>query len=78
MPFRIGQRVRTTVDAPAAWEDAFSTPAGSLGTPASLPGPYSGYGVLLDEDPSGLEAAYYADELAARQLAPRRQGPRPP
>lgn len=63
--FRIGQRVRTTVDAPAAWEGAFSAPAGSIGTIASQPNPYGGYGVLLDDDPSGLEAAYDADELAA-------------
>jgi hypothetical protein len=64
MAFRIGQRVRTTVDAPAAWEGAFAAPVGSMGTIASLPSPYGGYGVLLDDDPSGLEAAYDADELA--------------
>ncbi|MET9073805.1 hypothetical protein ABZX95_16895 [Streptomyces sp. NPDC004232] len=63
--FRIGQRVRTTVDAPAAWEGALSVPKGSLGTIASLPSPYGGYGVRIDDDPSGLEPAYDADELTA-------------
>jgi hypothetical protein len=61
---RIGQRVRTTVDAPAAWEGAFSAPAGTLGTIVNLPGRYGSYGVLLDGDPDQLPADYSADELA--------------
>lgn len=65
MAFSIGQRVRTTVDAPAAWEGAFSAPAGTLGTIDSVPRQYGGYGVLLDGDPDGLPADYKADELTA-------------
>jgi hypothetical protein len=65
MTFRIGQRVRTTVDAPAAWEGAFSAPAGTLGTICCLPAEHGGYGVVLDGDPDSLPADYRADELAA-------------
>lgn len=65
--FHVGQRVRTIVDAPAAWEGGFSAPAGSTGTIASLPSPYCGYGVIFDADPDGPEAAYDAQELAAEK-----------
>ena len=64
MAFRIGQRVRTTVDAPAAWEGAFGAPAGTLGTISGLPGQYGGYGVVLDGDPDQLPASFDEDELA--------------
>jgi hypothetical protein len=66
MGFVIGQRVRTTEDAPSGWEGAFSAPAGTLGTITGLPtGEFcNGYGVLLDGDPDQLPAHYAADELA--------------
>lgn len=62
MTFTIGQRVRTTVDAPAGWDGAFSAPAGTLGTINSTE-LHGSYGVLLDGDPHHLPAAYTADEL---------------
>jgi hypothetical protein len=65
MAFTIGQRVRTTVDAPSAWDGGFSAPAGTLGTITGLPTQYGGYGVVLDGDPSKLPADYTADELVA-------------
>lgn len=65
MTFSIGQRVRTTVDAPAAKGFDWGAPAGTLGTITGLPGTYAGYGVLLDDDPSRLAASYNADELEA-------------
>lgn len=62
--FEVGQRVRTTVDAPAAWEGAFSAPAGSLGVITGPPGQYSpDYGVLVDGDET--PAAYHPSELTA-------------
>ncbi|MBE4735714.1 hypothetical protein [Streptomyces caniscabiei] len=64
MPFHIGQRVRTTVDAPAAWEGALGAPAGTLGTITGAPGRYGGYGVLLDGDPDRLPADFGEAELA--------------
>ncbi|THA82759.1 hypothetical protein [Streptomyces sp. A0592] len=62
MTFTLGQRVRTTVNAPAAWPGAHAAPAGTLGT---ITGPKIGgsYGVLLDGDPDQLPASYTADEL---------------
>ncbi|XVV34987.1 hypothetical protein ACQPXT_13465 [Streptomyces sp. CA-100214] len=64
MTYAIGDRVRTTVDAPAAWPGAFSAPAGSLGTIDGLPGRYDGYGVVLDSDPNKMPADYEESELA--------------
>lgn len=63
MTFRIGQRVRTTVNAPAAKGFTYSAPAGTLGTIHSIG--RSDYGVMLDGDPSRLAASYTADELEA-------------
>jgi len=65
--FSKGQRVRTTVDAPSAWDGGFSAPAGTLGTIADLPATYGGYGVVLDGDPDKLPADYREDELEAVQ-----------
>jgi hypothetical protein len=65
--FRIGQRVRTTVDAPAAHHDDFSAPAGTLGTVTGLPSVLGSYGVVLDGDPFALPAAYEPDELASAE-----------
>jgi hypothetical protein len=62
--FTLGQRVATTVNAPAAWASAFSVPAGTLGTIESGPDQFGSYGVLLDGDPDSLPASYDADELA--------------
>lgn len=61
MKFSKGQRVRTTVDAPTAWEGAFSAPAGTLGTVDWVH--EDGYGVLLDGDPDALSAYFKSDEL---------------
>ncbi|PVC80588.1 hypothetical protein DBP19_36230 [Streptomyces sp. CS090A] len=64
MTFHAGQRVETTVLAPAAWDGAFSAPAGTPGIIVNeSPG---GYGVLLDGDPDGLPASYGPDELQPR------------
>lgn len=62
MSFTVGQRVRTTVDAPAAWDGAFSAPVGAVGTITSVAVP-GFYGVVLDADPNQMPAAYNADEL---------------
>lgn len=61
--YRIGQRVRTTVNAPAGWPGALNTPAGTLGTIHNGPETNGTYGVLLDGDPDQMPAAYTADEL---------------
>lgn len=69
--FTVGQRVRTTIDLPGGWPGAFSAPAGTLGTIASLlerdargGGRFDGrYGVLLDGDPSGAEVVYDSHAL---------------
>ncbi|KIX76578.1 hypothetical protein SF23_16465 [Streptomyces sp. MBRL 10] len=63
MAFASGQRVRTTVDAPAAWDGAFSAAAGTLGTIANGPDSFDTYGVLLDGDPDHMPASYRAQEL---------------
>jgi hypothetical protein len=65
MTFRIGQRVRTTVDAPAADGFTYSAPAGTLGTITSRPDSFGYYGVKLDGDPYDLDASYKADEIEA-------------
>lgn len=65
MTFHIDQRVRTTVDAPAAEGFEFSAPAGTCGTITGLPTEYGGYGVVLDGDPDALPANFRADELEA-------------
>lgn len=66
MTFHVGQRVRTTVDAPAADGFDYSAPAGSLGTITDVFDTFGeAYGVLLDEDPDQLSAHYAADELRA-------------
>jgi hypothetical protein len=60
--FKVGDRVRTTVDAPALNEDDWAVPVGTLGaiTDAHATG---GYGVLLDGDPDQLPSYYAAAEL---------------
>ncbi|MET7795711.1 hypothetical protein [Streptomyces decoyicus] len=67
MTVRIGQRVRTTVDAPAGWPGAFTAPAGTLGTIASLPAVLGSYGIALDGDPDAMPAAYEVDEFASAE-----------
>ncbi len=62
--FTVGQRVRTTVDAPSAWPGAWGAPAGTLGTITDQHGQWGSYGVLLDGDPYNLPASFRADELA--------------
>ncbi len=59
--YKPGDRVRTTVDAPAAWEGAYSAPAGTLGT---ITDTKYGPSVVLDTDPDQLPAAYTSAELA--------------
>lgn len=60
--FKMGVRVRTTVDSDPGWEGAFSAPAGTLGTVAILL-KGGGYGVLIDGDPDRLPAHYTSDEI---------------
>lgn len=62
--FRIGQCVRTTVDAPAGWLGAFAAPAGTLGVIANESAVSSSYGVVLDGDPSGMPTSFEPHELA--------------
>ncbi|MFH9957336.1 hypothetical protein ACH4OX_24425 [Streptomyces roseolus] len=71
--YRIGERVRTTVDAPAGWTGAFSAPAGTLGRIVNGPTPWGEfYGVLLDGDPDNMPSSYSADELThANEEDPR-------
>lgn len=59
----LGQRVRTTVDAPPGWEGAFGAPAGTLGTINGLPGRWGGYGVVLDGDPDRMSCGFSREEL---------------
>lgn len=61
---RLGQRVRTTVNAPALWSGAPAAPIGSLGTVTALPGNGDSYGVALDVDPE-MPASYRPDEITA-------------
>ncbi|MFG2292003.1 hypothetical protein [Streptomyces sp. NPDC048603] len=63
--FTVGQRVRTTVDAPSMWEGGTSIPAGSFGTIKHARGQFASYGVLLDDDPDQLPASYEPHELEA-------------
>ena len=63
MTFTVGQRVRTTVNAPAGWAGGFSARIGTLGTIDSGPDRFGSYGVLLDGDPDQMAASYTADEL---------------
>ena len=66
MKFRVGQRVKTIVDSPAAWEGAFSAPAGTQGTIVeTLTHFQEAYGVLLDGDPDQLPAHYTVEELTS-------------
>lgn len=62
--FTPGQRVRTTVNAPAAWPGAYGAPAGTLGTIAGLDSTGTAYDVVLDGDPDALPASYDSDEIA--------------
>lgn len=68
MTFAVGQRVRTTVDAPAAKGFTYSAPAGTLGTVMHLREKCDGYGALLDGDPSGLDAYYDGHELESADV----------
>ncbi|MGW9371209.1 hypothetical protein ACWGVR_14500 [Streptomyces xanthophaeus] len=64
MTFHTGQRVEITVNAPAAWDGAFSAPAGTLGTVVSESA--GAYAVLLEGDPESLPASFGPDELCPR------------
>lgn len=63
--FTIGDRVKTTVDAPSAWAGGWGAPKGTGGTVDYVSPHTPGYGVQLDGDPSQLSAAYNGDELEA-------------
>jgi hypothetical protein len=61
MTFRVRQRVRITVDDPAVDGSDAGYPAGTCGVIT-----YVGdgeYGVLFDDDPSGLAGSFRASEL---------------
>lgn len=63
MKFKTGDRVRVTVSSPPGWTGAWGAPKGSVGTVTSV---YrTSYGVLLDDDPAQMSAAYGKDELEA-------------
>lgn len=64
MTFRTGQHVETTVNAPAAWDGAFSAPAGTPGTVVSKSA--GSYSVLLEGDPDSLPTSFGPDELRPR------------
>lgn len=64
--YAIGRRVRTLVDAPAAWPGAFAAPAGTEGTVTGLPiPPDTSYGVTLDGNPDAVPSAYEPGEITA-------------
>lgn len=65
MKFKIGDRVKTTVDSPSAWRNGFDAPAGSAGTVTNTHPRWNSYSVLLDADPDRMSAAYSKDELEA-------------
>ncbi|CAL9611363.1 hypothetical protein SUDANB1_05632 [Streptomyces sp. enrichment culture] len=65
MLYVIGDRVRTLVECPPGFPGAFGAPKGTLGTIDSLPGRYTGYGVVLDGNPSGLPDDFAANEIEA-------------
>lgn len=61
--FRIGDRVKTTVESQSAWSGAWGAPKGAAGTITSV---YrTSYGALLDDDPAQMSAVYGKDELEA-------------
>ena len=57
--YRIGQRVRTTVDT-----IGYDIPAGTLGTVLDYDAEWDDYHVLMDTPP-GMKGTYGEDELAA-------------
>lgn len=62
---RLGQRVRTLVDAPALWPGAFAAPAGTVGIITRMPNAAStSYGVALGGDPDRLPSDYQPGEIA--------------
>lgn len=63
MKFALGQRVQTTIHSPTMWPGGLVIPIGSLGTITRLPKHSTSYGVLLDDDPYKIDAAYAAHEL---------------
>jgi hypothetical protein len=64
--YTVGQRVRTLVDAPAAWPGALAVPAGTEGTVTGLPvPPGAAYGVTVDGDPDALPLDYEPGEITA-------------
>lgn len=70
----VGARVRILVDLPSAWPDdpdpdmSFGVKAGHLGTVTYIFTKFStGYGVLLDNDPSGLSCYMSPDEIAPHE-----------
>lgn len=65
MPYRFGQRVRTTTDACNGL-----VPEGSFGTVIYPLDEWGDYGVLMDGDSSGATHAYGEDELVLVADAP--------
>lgn len=65
MKFKIGDRVKTTVNHESAWRNGFEAPAGSAGTVTNTHPYWNSYSVLLDADPDQMTYAYSKDELEA-------------
>lgn len=63
MRFRAGDRVRITVEAPAAREGAWGAVPGNVGVITRVSSFAGCYGVLLDNDPEQLSAAFRDREL---------------
>lgn len=67
MTYKIGDRVRTTIDSSDGWEGSTTIPAGALGTITAHHPSHHGvrecYGVLLDDDPSQMSGDYYPHEI---------------
>lgn len=61
--FKVGDRVRVTVTTQGLWMGAWNAPKGSAGAITSVYA--TSYGVLLDDDPAQMPAAYSKDELEA-------------
>jgi ribosomal protein L21E len=63
MKFKTGDRVKVTVDSPPGWPGAWGAAKGEAGVIVDVPG--TTYGVLLDNDPDQMPAAYDESELEA-------------
>lgn len=61
--FKLGDRVKVTVESPPRWAGAFTIPVGSVGTVHSIHVHSSSYGILVDDDPDQMPASFSVSEL---------------